>query len=106
MQKVISGAGHGFQNVAGSTITAEIIANVTIEGGSDQTDIYYLQVYLNGSPIDLIAAQTIEQGGKANLSLSFMYQVPHNGIITMHLQGNDEFNCTILTRSLTMKKTQ
>lgn len=105
IQKVVSGAGHGFQALAGGDMTAEIIANVSIQPTTG-THPYYLQVYLNGSPIDMVAAQTVALGTVGNLSLSFLYQVPNNGIITMQLHSSDVRDVSILTRSLTMKKIQ
>ena len=106
LTKTNSGAGHGIGVNFGGLALCEISAFVTI---TNSTDNFYLQVYLDSSPIYsgmYAATNSGSVGDTRSASISFLHDIPAGGVVTMRLHSTDSNTCTILSSGLTVSKNQ
>lgn len=106
ISKVVSGAGHGIEVNFGGAALCEITGFVTIQESSG--DNYYLQLYLNGSPMysTVYAATGLAASTPKTAHISHLAEIPAGGIVTMRLHSTDSNSCTIVSAGLTVTKNQ
>ncbi len=110
MAKITSDSGHGIQVTFGGAATCQITGFVTLTGDEGGDGPYYLQIYVNGSPLySSVYASTLPAPAYTNAAtatISHLADLNNNDIVTIRVHSAVGDVANILSAGLTVVKTQ
>lgn len=110
MAKISSDSGHGIQVSFGGPATCQITGFVTLTGDDIGDGPYYLQIYVNGSPLySSVYASTLPaplHTNAATATISHLAELNNNDIVTIRVHSAAGSTAHVLSAGLTVVKTQ